>query len=1000
MNRCEHTASILFSSHPSNMKSPLSVPLIAVGVLLFTDVPLKAQPSSGAATASQLQAWDWIDDKENKAKSAAEVFAHYESHREAFASAPVAKDRSYCRAAYRVASAAFELKKPEFESLLKMAEEIADRDSVTRVFSVARPAVLAHSEFLRPLVNLGEYEMALALVERAELRRKKYLAALPRGTSPMLNDSYSMEETMILRDLMKSIGDYEGLEKQIRAEMAEKEKDGRKLLDQVKKAGGGKEPGLPTLGDLSALTGFMSKMMIPELAETVAKQGRIAEAEKMLGEYRSTKKSSKKGVAGMVTGMLGGAIDAKDGLSEAEVYLMAGRPKEALDVLEKAAKGQKNFVGWIGGVNKGQPNPLTAYEKVSSAKLYNTRTKCLWALGRFAEALEAQENMLQRMNDLAPTHPDVISARQMRAWALLANGKGKDAHSEVETIAADQLKTVDNLLRFASVRQRMVYLQQADPFSLLVTTGDKERLADAVLRLKGVVLDSMLEEQRLARGNGDKEAQALLTKLTDLRRNFDDASAGSEGDAAALSQEIEKTESKLASLTAATLTARGALSVTQEQVKAALGAGDALLEFVRYRQLSKAGKWSSQYGALVLRSGRETAWTPVGDAADVDQSIHALLDLLSGRSESKGDAKLERDLKKLHSLLLQPLAEATGDARRLIIAPDGDLGLLSFATLIAPDGRFVSEACEIAYVSNARDLLRTDSAPETAAAQMVIIANPDYDMTGQEIAAHGLSRGAFTAFDRSSLPKLDRLDGTAAEMKQIGDVATAAGIATTSFAERDAREEVLRSLKSSPRFLHLATHGFVLSPAGAVRAAGRGDSAGGLQESAFAMAGRTGSVAVADNPLQRSVLALAGANVTFDKWRSGVTPPAASDGVLTAAEVATLDLSKTWLAVLSACETAAGETLSGEGVMGMRRGFFLAGVDHLVMTFWPIADAETVQVMTDFYRAVGQKIHPATALHQVQRDALVKWRKEQGLLKAVFFAGPFALSTTGKLPPP
>lgn len=975
------------------MKLLFPAPLISVCGLLFADLSSTAQSSSASPLASQVQAWDWFDEKENKEQPPAEVFAHYESHRDAFASAPVAKDRSYARAAYRVASAAFELKKPEFEPLLNMAEEMAERDAVTRVFSIARPAILAHTEFLRPLVNMGEYEMALGLVERAEARRKKYLAALPRGTSPMLNDSYSSEETMILRDLMKSIGDYEGLEKQIRAEMAEKEKDGRKILDEVKKAGG-------AVSGLSALTGVMSKMMMPELAETVAKQGRIAEAEKILSEYRTSQKQSKKGVAGMVTGMLGGAIDAKDGLSEAEVYLMAGRPKEALDVLEKAAKGQKNFVGWIGAVNKGQPNPLTAYERVSSAKLYNTRTKCLWALGRFAEALEAQENMLRRMNDLAPTHPDVISARQMRAWALLANGKEKDAHSEVETIAADQMKTVDNLLRFASVRQRMVYLQQADPFSLLVATGDKERLADAVLRLKGVVLDSMLEEQRLARGNGGEEAQALLAKLTDLKRNFDDTSAGSEGDAAALSQEIEKTESKLASLTAATLTARGALSVTQEQVKAALGAGDALVEFVHHRQLSKAGKWSAQYGALVLRPGRETAWTPLGSAAEVDHAVHALLDLMSGRVESKGDDQLERELRSLHRLLLQPLVEAIRDVRRVIIAPDGDLGLLSFAALMAPDGRFVSEDLEIVYVSNARDLLRTGSALQAATAQMVIFANPDYDMTGQETITRELSRGAFTAFDRSSLPMLGPLKGTAAEMKLVGEIASAAGIATASFAGREAREETLRTLKSSPRFLHLATHGLVLPPSGSVRVAGRGDGAGGLQESAFAMAGRAGSVAVADNPLQRSVLTLAGANVTFDKWRSGVTPPTASDGVLTAAEAATLNLDGTWLAVLSACETASGETLSGEGVMGMRRGFFLAGVDHLAMTFWSIADDQTVQLMSDFYKAVCAGVHPATALHRVQRDGLLKWRKEEGLFRAVYYAGPFALSTTGKLPPP
>ena len=73
--------------------------------------------------------------------------------------------------------------------------------------------------------------------------------------------------------------------------------------------------------------------------------------------------------------------------------------------------------------------------------------------------------------------------------------------------------------------------------------------------------------------------------------------------------------------------------------------------------------------------------------------------------------------------------------------------------------------------------------------------------------------------------------------------------------------------------------------------------------------------------MHRSGLALAGAQVTLDDWKRGVTPPTESDGIVTAAEVGELKLSGTWLVTLSACDTGTGEARAGEGVLGLRRGF-------------------------------------------------------------------------------
>jgi CHAT domain-containing protein len=94
-----------------------------------------------------------------------------------------------------------------------------------------------------------------------------------------------------------------------------------------------------------------------------------------------------------------------------------------------------------------------------------------------------------------------------------------------------------------------------------------------------------------------------------------------------------------------------------------------------------------------------------------------------------------------------------------------------------------------------------------------------------------------------------------------------------------------------------------------------------------------------------SGLALAGAN---HRDRAG---PGEEDGVLTAEEIAGLDLTGVEWAVLSACDTGVGAIEAGEGVFGLRRAMQLAGVRTLIMSLWPVDDRSTRQWMNALYGA-------------------------------------------------
>jgi CHAT domain-containing protein len=151
-----------------------------------------------------------------------------------------------------------------------------------------------------------------------------------------------------------------------------------------------------------------------------------------------------------------------------------------------------------------------------------------------------------------------------------------------------------------------------------------------------------------------------------------------------------------------------------------------------------------------------------------------------------------------------------------------------------------------------------------------------------------------------------------------------------------------------------------------------------------------------NNPMHRSGLALAGAETTIEAWKREKVPAVENDGILTAEDVSTLDLTGTWLVTLSACDTGSGEARAGEGVMGLRRGFIQAGAQNLLMTLWPISDEVTVQIMSDFYEAAHNSGSAPEALAEVQRTWLVKLHTDKGLAQALNLAGPFIMSSQGK----
>ena len=196
----------------------------------------------------------------------------------------------------------------------------------------------------------------------------------------------------------------------------------------------------------------------------------------------------------------------------------------------------------------------------------------------------------------------------------------------------------------------------------------------------------------------------------------------------------------------------------------------------------------------------------------------------------------------------------------------------------------------------------------------------------------------------------DPIPETPEEAVEIGKA-----LSVTALTGKEATETAIREQRA-PRVLHLATHGFFL-PDQPTEPEDRGLSLGiGPSTSAFGT-----PPPAAENPLLRSGLALAGAN-----RRAG----SGDDGILTALEMAGLDLWGTELVVLSACETAVGEVAVGEGVYGLRRALVIAGAESQLGSLWKVSDEATRELMTRYYERLIAGEGRAEALRRVQLEMI------------------------------
>jgi len=472
-----------------------------------------------------------------------------------------------------------------------------------------------------------------------------------------------------------------------------------------------------------------------------------------------------------------------------------------------------------------------------------------------------------------------------------------------------------------------------------------------VLQRKGRVLDAMIDtftpvRQRIANTTDRDLLDQLNAATAELARlALTTPEAGQSAERQHAIKDLEaKTEGLEAELSEHNAEFRAQTQpVTLEAVQNAIPDRSALLEYTIFRPFNPRAERNAEaygaahYAAYVVRHDAPPRGLDLGSVDAIDDAIDELRHSL--RDPKRTDLK-ER-ARAVDELVMRPLRASVGDATRLLVSPDGELNLVPFEALVDEAGRYLIERYAMSYLTSGRDLLRMQ-VPRENSSDPVIIADPLFGeptMTSVELPigssrSAGQTRRSVTSGKDLSAVYFAPLAVTADEGLAIKALFPEARLFTGRRATKDALQDV-----EAPRMLHIASHGFFLQD-------GRID---------------------AQNPLLRSGLALAGANLTRDSHQ---------DGILTALEASSLNLWGTKLVTLSACDTGMGEVRNGEGVYGLRRAFLLAGAETVVMSLWSVSDYIARETMVAYYKGLRAGLGRGDALRQAKL-AMLKRKARQ-----------------------
>ena len=532
----------------------------------------------------------------------------------------------------------------------------------------------------------------------------------------------------------------------------------------------------------------------------------------------------------------------------------------------------------------------------------------LAATGAHEEALAYAERAARIARELGKPR-DVARARAVAAAACTRLGKLPDA----ELAYREAIETTETLRLTAGGGERAQAQFMGDKLSayhgitrLLVAQGKDEDALRYAEQAKGRVLVDVLRGGRARVTKAmtparQEEERRLREALSHANLQLADAAYGStEETLARLRRQVsdarlayEQFVATLFNESPQTKLQRGALGATTSEIVADI-VRDEAIAIIEYTRTP-----DGVIASVVRRRGSAVKVTsrllPL-PAQELSANVAAFVSAVASK-----DLRFVAASRSLYESVLAPLARDIDGAKHLIVIPDGPLWSLPFEALRDSVGAYLIEQADVTYAPSiaayAAMARSRDARARSAPRSILALGNP-----GASPAAGDETREPGVAFLRAD--PLAPLPDSETEVRRI--VALYGGNTSRMYVGANASEKRIRDEAGTYDVVHIATH----------------------------------AVTDAENPMYSYLM--------LSPERAG-----RDDGRLEAWEIANLEL-RADLVVLSACETARGQFLDGEGIIGLSWAWFLAGAPAAVLSRWKVDSAATAELMVSFYENLGR----------------------------------------------
>lgn len=601
---------------------------------------------------------------------------------------------------------------------------------------------------------------------------------------------------------------------------------------------------------------------------------------------------------------------------------------------------------------------------------------CL-ALHDYAEAERTYRRALKlRGLKLADNHPTLGPLRFGLALARWGQHDERGAFDLAVQTARHQQAVMATFASDFAERQSLAFRELQTPATALAVTlaarlGDKASVATAwelAMVERGLVARAQAQRLAAARARTDPATAAALEHWRKINRSLGDAwlsAANDPGKLETLRRQAEAAERALWPHGASLGGIAGHPPSVAELAKA-LPENALLIAYSEgvapdpARLLTAGDKPLPEdwYAFDVDRRGSPRL-VRLGNIKALSAQIHAwYLDLRTPESDSE---RLHMDGLAVRRAVLDPVVSNRQPAR-LFVIPEGELYRINFAALPERQGFLVDSLTGVQTLTQESELLL---APAQDAHPLALLAG------APRLGDANPALPGMRASCSSAQTRLAPIPDAARELDVLHRVlaSAAVGARVTVLSGDQATKSMVMPALARANLVHLATHGFSFDD--------DCTDAGGVRGVTLAGAG---------NPAEQpSEMALSGLALTAARTNAAT----ASVDVLSAGELATLDLTGVDWIVLSACDSGLGAIDRNEGVFGMRRALRVAGARTVVMSLWPVDDAATVDLMQSLYRArfVERRDVP-DAMGEAMRSELAR-RRKAGLSDHPFYWAAF-----------